>query len=79
MIDGNTRLTQELNDRTIYFFDKSRTCEWNEVKPVEKPEGHYEKVENEIFNYIQVAGDRPSGLPDSYIVSEEEYLGSKFE
>ena len=70
MLDGNSRKVQQLNDRTVYFFDKSRTCEWDEVKPVEKPSGHYEKVQNDVFKYIQVSGNEPSGLKDSYIVTE---------
>ena len=44
-----------------------------EVKPV----GHYEKMLKHVEEYIWVPGDKPSGYPGAFLVSEDEALGKK--
>ena len=44
--------------------------EVKEIKP--KPKGHYERVERKIANYFWVSGKKPSGMPGSFVVSENE-------
>jgi hypothetical protein len=41
-----------------------------EIKP--KPKGHYERIERKVANYFWVSGDRPSGMPGSFVVSKNE-------
>ena len=41
-----------------------------------KPSGHYEKLVKDAAEYIFVAGNNPSGLPGSFVVSESEAKGS---
>ena len=43
-----------------------------EVKPV----GHYEKMLKHVEEYIWVPGDKPSGLPGAFVVSQDEALGN---
>ena len=39
-------------------------------------EGHYEKREINTTRYVFVTGENPSGIPDSFVVSESEAKGS---
>mmetsp|Transcript_7109 Transcript_7109/g.7355 ORF Transcript_7109/g.7355 Transcript_7109/m.7355 type:complete len:136 (-) Transcript_7109:69-476(-) len=42
----------------------------------QKPSGgHYEKVTKKVHQYVWVSGNAPSGIPGSYVVSEDEALG----
>jgi len=34
--------------------------------------GHYEAVKKTVSQYVWVEGDKPSGLPGSFVVSEDE-------
>ena len=40
--------------------------------PRPKPKGHYEKKIIQTEQYIWVPSDKPSGLPGSFVVSDEE-------
>ena len=79
MLDGNYRLTQSLNDRNVYFYDRTRSEFWEDIKPSRKPSGHYEKVQTKVYKYLKVGGERPSGIPNSFMVTDEEALAQKME
>lgn len=38
--------------------------------------GHYEKVEKKVTKYYYVDSNKPSGIPDSYVVSKNEAEGA---
>jgi hypothetical protein len=44
--------------------------EVKQIKP--KPQGHYERIERKVANYFWVDGKKPSGMPGSFVVSENE-------
>jgi carbonic anhydrase len=74
---ANNRDTQPVNDRSVFFFDHKKYCgpEVVEAKPA-KPSGHYEKVKRRVTDYIYVNSNTPSGLPNSFIVPENEAKGN---
>ena len=45
------------------------------MKPRVTPSAHYEKIIQKNEKYIWVNGDKPSGLPGSYVVSAKEATG----
>lgn len=71
IIDGNYRELQGLNNREVYFFDKGRRC-FHESPFARKKKGHYEKVSRTLNEYLWVNDDKPTGLPNSFVVPEEE-------
>ncbi len=74
----NAREVQPLNGRKVFLFDH-RAYGCVEYKPKKRhisPAGHYEKVERDATEYIFVNGNSPSGLPGSFVVSEDEAKGS---
>ncbi len=40
-----------------------------------KSEGHMEKIMREVEEIVYVPGNKPSGLPGSFVISEEEAKG----
>ena len=71
----SNRKIQERNGRPIYFYDYTLYClqEREEVAP--PPKGHYEKIPKTMVKYVYVSGKKPSGVPGSYVVSDEEAKG----
>lgn len=66
-----------MNSRATYFFDtENADCLPKMVKP-EKFTGHYERVERPAYTYIYVPGNEPSGLENSFVVSQNEAKGIK--
>jgi carbonic anhydrase len=72
---ANIRETQPLNDRTVFFYDASNCRTPKYFEPKEQKTGHYEKVPKQVTEYFYVNGDEPSGIPDSFVVSENEAKG----
>jgi carbonic anhydrase len=72
----NYRATQPLNGRTVYIFDhiKFNCPEFKKARPVQ-PKGHYEKRQIDVTQYIYVNGNDPSGIPNSFVVPENEAKG----
>ena len=66
--------TQPLNRRKLFHYDhRAYGCvDYKQKKRHISLAGHYEKVEREATVYIFVNGNAPSGLPGSFVVSEEE-------
>ena len=74
-IQDNFRKIQNINNRQIYYYDNVN-C--NKIKkPRPKPSGHFEKVDQKITNYFYVSDNKPSGVPNSFVVSPGEALGIK--
>lgn len=71
IIDGNYRELQNLNSREVHFFDKGRRC-FHQSPFNKRKKGHYEKVSRTLNEYLWVHDDKPTGLPNSFVVPEEE-------
>ena len=74
----NNRKTQPLNGRNVFYYDHIKYCgpDPEKTKTVESVEGHYEKINNKITQYIYVNSEKPSGIPGSFVVSEDQAKGS---
>ena len=72
----NARQVMPLNGRNVYYLNvpKDELTIKTPTAPV-KPQGHYEKVSKTINNYYYVNNQNPSGMPGSYVVSENEAKG----
>jgi hypothetical protein len=76
-IRDNNRETQLRNGRTVYIYDHVRFgCAEFKSRPKKvTPAGHYEKRLAPTTKYIFVGGEKPSGIPGAFVVSEEEAKG----
>lgn len=62
---------QEINGRPIFHYDHIKQCGPDPILKV--PElGHYEKVQQISTNYFFVNNEKPSGIPNAYVVSKDE-------
>jgi carbonic anhydrase len=68
----NSRATQPLNGRAVFFFDHIKHCGPDPVKGKGKEVGHFEKVIRKKTDYFFVPGDSPSGLPGAFVVPNKE-------
>jgi carbonic anhydrase len=76
----NYRGTQPLNGRAVFHYDHTKyNCPEFVKKKKDSPlfaeDGHYEKRPKTITDYFFVSGDAPSGIANSFVVSEEEARG----
>lgn len=73
--ENTYREIQKRNGRPIFHFDCEKSgCKEDMAKKKKKSNvGHYEKVIKSVTDYFYVQGDKPSGLPGSYVVSEKEF------
>lgn len=70
---ANYRETQNLNGRPVFFFDCEKHCPQEQQQtPQEKAEGHYEKIIKKSSQYFYVENEKPSGVPDSFVVGQDE-------
>jgi len=68
------REIQPLNGRPVFHYDHVKQCGPDrEIKPVE--EGHYEKIQKAMTKYFYVPDEKPSGIPNAFVVSKEEATG----
>jgi carbonic anhydrase len=81
-LDENYRNTQPLNGRPIFHYDHLLYNCPEFVENVQKKKnlvngisGHYEKKEKLFTEYMFINGMQPSGIKDSYVVSEQEAVG----
>lgn len=75
----SNRKTQPLNGRKIFFYDHVKYCgEYPEPPKKQEalPAGHYEKVKSKMTQYLYVGSEKPSGLPNAFVVSEKEAKGN---
>ena len=77
----NNREIQETNGRNVYLFDHilNGCISYRPPKTTIKRAGHYEKIQRSADEFIQVSGNKPSGIPGSFLVSEQEALGKKLQ
>jgi len=73
--EGNNRQVQPLKGRHVYYYDAS-ACEPTITPPTVK-NGHYEKIVQDMSSYIYVEGDKPSGIPNAFVVDTMEAKGLK--
>jgi len=72
----SNREVQEKNGRPIFHYDFTKYCpNTPALKPI-KPKGHYEKIQKDVTNYFYVNGSKPSGIPGSLLVTEDEANGN---
>lgn len=76
-VPKSARKTQPLNGRPVFHFDHEKFCP-SAPKKTKEIVGHYEKIKKAITNYFYVGGNDPSGIPNSYVVSEDEALGKGY-
>ena len=75
-INDTFRDVQPLNGRPVFWFDHTKTCGPKPPSPVDTSDsGHYEKLRKAFTSYFYVNNDSPSGLPNAYVVSEDEAKG----
>ena len=74
----NNRTTQPLNGRNVFLFDhiKFNCPQFKKQKRRIKNFGHYEKRDISVTQYVYVNGESPSGLPNSFVVDENEAKGT---
>jgi carbonic anhydrase len=75
---SNNREIQPINGRAVFVYDHVHfNCpEFKKTRRNIAREGHYEKREINTTRYVFVTGENPSGIPDSFVVSEAEAKGS---
>ena len=71
ILDGNYRELQNLNKREVQYFDKKSSCYFDRNHK-RKNLGHYEKILRTLHETIWVPHNRPSGLPNSFVIPDEE-------
>ena len=72
----SNRSTQAINGRPIFFYDHEKYCGPEPIPKAPKPVGHYEKVQQKAVQYFYVNGEKPSGLPGAFVVTEKEAKGT---
>jgi len=74
----NYRNPQNLNHRSVFYFDHKRYCggNINNIIPVQRREkGHYERIKRKVSEYIYVPSQAPSHIPGAFLVSKKESTG----
>lgn len=72
----NYRKTMPQQGRAIFHYDKKNECPVFKNKfGGAKSKGHYERVNQKALSYFFVPGDKPSGLPGAYVVTDKEAKG----
>eukprot|EP00340_Litonotus_pictus_P011510 CAMPEP_0170535886 /NCGR_PEP_ID=MMETSP0209-20121228/101843_1 /TAXON_ID=665100 ORGANISM="Litonotus pictus, Strain P1" /NCGR_SAMPLE_ID=MMETSP0209 /ASSEMBLY_ACC=CAM_ASM_000301 /LENGTH=562 /DNA_ID=CAMNT_0010837195 /DNA_START=571 /DNA_END=2259 /DNA_ORIENTATION=+ len=73
----SNRKTQPLNGRKVYYYKAKESTQFGvpNILGEERKEGHYEKLINRYKSYYRVEGNKPSGLPGSFVVPEKEAKG----
>jgi len=74
-INETARSPQPLNGRPVFWFDHTKTCGAQPPIKPEIPSGHYERIRKSFTSYFYVNNNKPSGLPNAYVVSEDEAKG----
>lgn len=76
-VNENNRETQDLNGRTVYLYDHilNGCITYQPPKRSIKKTGHYEKIIKTADEFIFVNGNTPTGIPGSFVVSEQDAYG----
>ena len=71
----SNRKIQDRNGRPVFHYDHKEHCVPGGDKSKIRPQGHYEKIIKAQTNYFYVNSKEPSGLPNSFVVSEAQAKG----
>ena len=73
----NFRKVQPFKGRAIFHYNKKNDCPIfkRHVFDTSSSHGHYERVKKVGHQYYFVAGDKPSGMPGAFVVSDKEGKG----
>lgn len=71
----SNRKIQDRNGRPVFHYDHKEHCVPGGDKSKIRPQGHYEKIIKAKTNYFYVNSKEPSGLPNSFVVSEAQAKG----
>ncbi|MCQ2819129.1 MAG: carbonic anhydrase family protein [archaeon] len=76
--ETNARELQNINERKVFYWDMVSHCGYprQEEPPIK---GHYESVHKKFMNYYYVNSDKPTGLPNSFVIDENEARGKTVE
>ncbi len=71
----NNRYIQKQHGRPVFFYDSKLSCPT--IKRLRKGgdrevHGHYERRKSSVKQYFFVNGDKPSGMPGAFVVTEQE-------
>jgi carbonic anhydrase len=74
---SSNRNVQPLNNRNVYLYDhiKNNCPEFKTKRHHIVKKGHYEKRQIDTTQYVYVTGDKPTGIPNSFVVSADEAKG----
>ena len=74
-INDTSRPVQPLNGRPIFHFDHTKVCGPSPILAPAPKSGHYEKIRKAFTSYFYVNNNKPTGLPNAYVVSKDEAEG----
>lgn len=82
---ANYRAPQKLNGRAVFYYDHLANCgpaATNAalglgIRGKRRVKGHFEKKISESTEYFYVNGEKPSGFPGAFVVSEKEAKGKQ--
>jgi len=70
----NDRVIQNRNGRPVFYFDHQKYCGPDQNKKKEE-NGHYEKIKMRKEKIFYVNNNKPSGLPEAFVISKDEAFG----
>ena len=70
---SNFRKIQPIKGRPVFHYDKKNDCPiFIKKAHGARVKGHYERVKKQGADYIYVGGNKPSGIPGAFVVTEAE-------
>lgn len=72
----NDRKIQNTNGRPVFYYNHEKYC-GPEVQKKKKEYGHYEKVRLTHENIFYVPDDKPSGIPEAFLIGKNEAFGKQ--
>jgi len=70
----NTRSIQKKGCREVLYYNNH--CNMNKKPREKKLSGHFEKVDKKMTDYFYVSDDKPSGIPNAFVISPSEAFGN---
>lgn len=75
-INENARKIQNINGRPVFHFNHEKNCGLSPSKKKKKEEqGHFEKVKLIHQKIFYVTDKKPSEMPESFVIGEDEAFG----
>ena len=74
----SNRSIQNLNGRSVFHYNSKFGCLTKRMKTgyVGTTKGHYERKTTKAEKFFYVEGDQPSGMPNAFVVTEDEARNS---